>query len=64
MTHPDMISEAIEPLLTDPSVQVSNLMHEIASDEEFNSPNTIKVCDNNQTPFIFQENHHPAPTIL
>ena len=61
MTHPDMISEAIEPLLTDPSVQVSNLMHEIASDEEFNSPNTIKVvCDNNSDALYFSRKPIPS----
>ncbi len=61
MTHPDMITEAVEPLLTDQSVQVSNLMHKITSDEEFDSPNTIKVvCDNNSDALYFSRKPIPS----
>lgn len=43
MTHPNMIGEAIKPMLEDPTIKVVNLMSEIESVEEFNNPNCIKV---------------------
>ena len=46
MTHPDMIAEAIQPLLEDPEVQVANLLGEIKTPAEFEDRNCIKVvCD-------------------
>ena len=43
MTHPEMISEAVQPILEDPEIQVVNLMGEIKSIEEFEDRNCIKV---------------------
>lgn len=46
MLHPEMISEALEPMLLDSSVQVVNLLGEIESVAEFEDRNCIKVvCD-------------------
>ena len=46
MTHPDMISEAVQPMLDDASIQVVNLLGEIKDAAEFEDPNCIKVvCD-------------------
>jgi len=46
MIHPDMISEALQPLLDDPEVLVVNLMGEIKNTAEFEDRNCIKVvCD-------------------
>lgn len=46
MTHPDMIAEAIQPLLEDPEVQVTNLLGQIKTPAEFEDRNCIKVvCD-------------------
>lgn len=46
MIHPQMISEAVAPLLADSSVQVVNLIGKINSIEEFEDRNCIKaVCD-------------------
>lgn len=46
MTHPGMITEAVEPLLDDPSIPVTTLLGKISSIDELRDPNCIKVvCD-------------------
>jgi 3-deoxy-manno-octulosonate cytidylyltransferase (CMP-KDO synthetase) len=46
MLHPDMISEAITPMLVDQTLQVVNLLGKITTVEEFEDRNCIKVvCD-------------------
>jgi 3-deoxy-manno-octulosonate cytidylyltransferase (CMP-KDO synthetase) len=46
MTHPDMITEAVTPMLEDPSLQIVNLLGKIESVAEFEDRNCIKVvCD-------------------
>ena len=46
MTHPDMITEAVSPMLQDPSIKVTNLLGKITSISEFEDRNCIKVvCD-------------------
>jgi 3-deoxy-manno-octulosonate cytidylyltransferase (CMP-KDO synthetase) len=46
MIHPDMISEAVDPMLRDSSLQVVNLLGKIESTSEFEDRNCIKVvCD-------------------
>ncbi len=61
MTHPDMLTEAIEPLLNDSSVRVVNLLGDIISDEEFEDRNCIKVvCDLNLDAIYFSR--EPIPT--
>lgn len=61
MIHPQMISEAIAPMLTDPAVQVVNLLGKITSVEEFEDRNCIKVvCDlNGNALYLSRE---PIPT--
>jgi 3-deoxy-manno-octulosonate cytidylyltransferase (CMP-KDO synthetase) len=61
MIHPQMISEAIAPMLTDSSVQVVNLLGKIASVEEFEDRNCIKVvCDLAGNALYFSR--EPIPT--
>jgi 3-deoxy-manno-octulosonate cytidylyltransferase (CMP-KDO synthetase) len=61
MIHPDMISEALAPMLTDSSVQVVNLLGEITSVEEFEDRNCIKVvCDKSSNALYFSR--EPIPT--
>jgi len=48
MIHPDMISEAIDPMLRDSSLQVVNLLGRIESTAEFEDRNCIKVVCNLQ----------------
>lgn len=43
LIRPEMITAAIRPLIDDPTVGCSNLSAAIASEEEFNDPNVIKV---------------------
>lgn len=43
MIHPDMITEAVQPMLDDPDVLVTNLLGQIESNEEFEDRNCIKV---------------------
>jgi 3-deoxy-manno-octulosonate cytidylyltransferase (CMP-KDO synthetase) len=43
MVTPEMIEEAVEPMLKDTTIQVVNLMAPIKSVEEFEDPNEIKV---------------------
>lgn len=50
MVTPGMISEALEPMLADPGVNVVNLMAEMETVAEFEDPNEVKVVvdrDNN-----------------
>jgi 3-deoxy-manno-octulosonate cytidylyltransferase (CMP-KDO synthetase) len=61
MTHPDMISEAIQPLLDDGQVQVVNLLGEIKDQAEFEDRNCIKVVyDLNMDAMYFSR--EPIPT--
>lgn len=61
MTHPDMIMEAVNPMLTDSTVQVVNLLGEIKSLDEFEDRNCIKVvCDLQSDALYFSR--EPIPT--
>lgn len=61
MVHPDMIEEAVGPLLVDPGVQVTNLLGTIESVEEFEDRNCIKVvCDLKGNALCFSR--EPIPT--
>jgi len=61
MTHPNMISEAVSPMLDDPEILVTNLLGIIESIEEFEDRNCIKVvCDLNSDALCFSR--EPIPT--
>lgn len=61
MTHPDMIAEAVQPMLADPTIQVVNLLGRIKDDVEFEDRNCIKVvCDLNSNALYFSR--EPIPT--
>lgn len=61
MTHPDMIAEAVQPLLDDSAVQVTNLMGKINDMAEFEDRNCIKVvCDLDNNALFFSR--EPIPT--
>ncbi|MCW7497030.1 3-deoxy-manno-octulosonate cytidylyltransferase [Leptospira levettii] len=63
MTHPEMIEEAIKPLLEESDVQISNLLGKIQNKEEFEDRNCIKVvCDNFGNALYFSR--EPIPTRL
>lgn len=61
MTHPDMIAEAVQPMLADPTIQVVNLLGEIKDVAEFEDRNCIKVvCDLQRNALYFSR--EPIPT--
>jgi 3-deoxy-manno-octulosonate cytidylyltransferase (CMP-KDO synthetase) len=61
MTHPDMIAEAVQPMLDDPTIQVVNLLGEIKDVAEFEDRNCIKVvCDLHLNALYFSR--EPIPT--
>jgi len=61
MTYPDMIAEAVQPMLNDPDILVVNLLGEIKDDAEFEDRNCIKVvCDLQMNALYFSR--EPIPT--
>ena len=61
MTHPDMIAEAVRPMLDEPSIQIVNLLGRISDHSEFEDRNCIKVvCDLNLNAMYFSR--EPIPT--
>jgi len=61
MTHPEMISEAVTPMLDDPEILVTNLLGDIKTAEEFEDRNCIKVvCDQQNNALYFSR--EPVPT--
>jgi 3-deoxy-manno-octulosonate cytidylyltransferase (CMP-KDO synthetase) len=61
MTHPDMIAEAVRPMVSDPQVNVVNLLGEIHDPTEFEDRNCIKVvCDLQGNALYFSR--EPIPT--
>ena len=61
MTHPDMIMESVQPLIEDNNIQISNLLANIDTIEEFKDRNCIKVvCDLESNALYFSR--EPIPT--
>lgn len=61
MIHPNMISEAILPMVNDASIEVVNLLGVVRSEDEFEDRNCIKVvCDINSNALYFSR--EPIPT--
>ena len=61
MTHPEMIVEAVTPMLKDKEIIVTNLLGDIKNEEEFEDRNCIKVvCDIDGNALFFSR--EPIPT--
>lgn len=61
MIHPDMIAEAVQPMLRDSNVKVTNLLGQIKDIAEFEDRNCIKVvCDLDSNALYFSR--EPIPT--
>ena len=61
MTHPDMVKEAVTPMLSDSDIRVVNLIAEIKTTEEFEDRNCIKVvCGLDGNAIYFSR--EPIPT--
>ena len=61
MTEPEMISEAVRPMLEDDSIGVVNLVADIKSEEEFLDKNCIKVVTDLESNALFFS-REPIPT--
>ncbi|HCG04441.1 MAG TPA: 3-deoxy-manno-octulosonate cytidylyltransferase [Desulfovibrio sp.] len=61
MVTPDMIDAAIEPMLSNPAINVTNLMARMETVEEFEDPNEVKVVvDLNSDALYFSR--EPVPS--
>ena len=61
MTHPEMINEALAPMLSNSRIQITNLLGKIDGIEEFEDRNCIKVvCDLQGDALYFSR--EPIPT--
>jgi 3-deoxy-manno-octulosonate cytidylyltransferase (CMP-KDO synthetase) len=61
MLMPGMIEDLVRPIIDDPSIRITNLMAEITSEDEFNSPNVVKVVlDLND--FVLYYSREPIPS--
>jgi 3-deoxy-manno-octulosonate cytidylyltransferase (CMP-KDO synthetase) len=61
MLHPDMITEAVSPMLDDSEILITNLLGKIENQEEFEDRNCIKVVwDLNSNALYFSR--EPIPT--
>ena len=61
MTHPNMINEALQPMIEDEKILVTNLFGQINGDDEFENRNCIKVvCDLQSNALFFSR--EPIPT--
>ena len=61
MTHPEMIQEAVQPMLEDEKILVTNLLGSISDGKELEDRNCIKVvCDLNSDALYFSR--EPIPT--
>src|SRR6185503_13080634 len=61
LVHPDMVDEAVAPLLADPRVRITNLLGHISGEAEFDDRNCIKVvCDRAGNALYFSR--EPIPT--
>ena len=61
MIVPEMIALAVEPLINDANLEVSNLMKKIDSYKEWNDPNEVKVVvDENNNALYFSREPIPS----
>jgi 3-deoxy-manno-octulosonate cytidylyltransferase (CMP-KDO synthetase) len=61
MTDPEMITEAVQPMIDDPSILITNLLGKIENITEFEDRNCIKVvCDVDSNALYFSR--EPIPT--
>ena len=53
MDTPEMVSQALQPMIEDAAIKVVNLMGDIETIEEFEDPNTVKVVVNSAGDAIY-----------
>ncbi|MDA2932973.1 3-deoxy-manno-octulosonate cytidylyltransferase [Acidobacteria bacterium AH-259-D05] len=62
LIHPDMINSAVEPLLTQKDVFVSNVVNDIASDKEWQDPSNVKVVTDKNMNALYMS-RSPIPSV-
>jgi len=62
MLYPEMIEKSIEPMLSDPALQVINLMAPLKSIEEHNDPHEVKVVVDLQN-YALYFSREPIPSL-
>ncbi|MFK5974989.1 MAG: 3-deoxy-manno-octulosonate cytidylyltransferase [Sulfurovum sp.] len=61
LTFPQMIDEAVAPMLEDKSIIITNLVADLETIEEFNDPNEVKVVmDKNNNALYFSREPIPS----
>ncbi|MEN4044796.1 3-deoxy-manno-octulosonate cytidylyltransferase [Sulfurimonas sp. NWX367] len=61
LTFPQMIDEAVEPMLQDKSIKITNLVADLNTVEEFEDPNEVKVViDKNNNALYFSREPIPS----
>ncbi|WP_434637957.1 3-deoxy-manno-octulosonate cytidylyltransferase [Sulfurimonas sp. NW7] len=61
LTFPQMIDEAVEPMLQDKSIKITNLVADLNTVEEFENPNEVKVAmDKNNNALYFSREPIPS----
>ncbi|WP_151900702.1 3-deoxy-manno-octulosonate cytidylyltransferase [Sulfurimonas hydrogeniphila] len=61
LTFPQMIDEAVEPMLQDTSIKITNLVADLNTVEEFEDPNEVKVVmDKNNHALYFSREPIPS----
>jgi len=62
LTDPAMIDEAVAPLLSEPELQITNLMGRLTAQEDVDSPNEVKVVfDKRSNALYFSREAIPSP---
>ena len=61
MDRPEMVDEALAPMLKDPKIEIVNLMGDIDNADDFEDPNTVKVVtDENSNAIYFSREPIPS----
>jgi 3-deoxy-manno-octulosonate cytidylyltransferase (CMP-KDO synthetase) len=61
LTHPNMIDEALKPMIEDKTILITNLIADIETIEEFEDPNEVKVVvDKNGNALYFSREPIPS----
>jgi 3-deoxy-manno-octulosonate cytidylyltransferase (CMP-KDO synthetase) len=61
LTHPNMIDEAVGPLLLDKTLLITNLMGNITNEEDWKDPNEVKVVVDKEN-FALYFSREPIPS--
>lgn len=61
LTFPEMIDEAVQPMINDKTIKITNLVADLKTLKEFEDPNEVKVVmDNNNNALYFSREPIPS----